>query len=624
MASRNDPGMFPAKTPDQLPDERQGTLARWRLILGKKAEEQGISGVGAGFAGLFGKGAGGGGNGDAGAGGETGEGTGSGYGQEGEEEMLDELLAEAMEDLEGEGAGDEGTIPETGEPGTGDQPGTSASGQNPPGGQQPGPAPGMDQSSKGKGHGSRADRKGRASTRAGGTPGAGKPGGKPGGAPGAMPGAGEGVGAGGSAAGAIPGQGMGKPGGRPTPGGGARHGGVAGKPGGKPGHGSQGGQAGRRGAPGTRAPGNTEGKPGQAGQPRPGRAPGGPGQAGKARAMQRFNDLDNTLEFVYNPDKTRGAGLSSSGLSIPKWLENVKELFPGQAKEVLEKDLIKKSNIADLIRNPELFEKVEPSIDMVKTIISLKHMLPADVKAVARKVVARVVEDLKDKLKTEVERHIIGAIKRDVHTPVKIFRNIDWRQSIRRNMKNYDPPKRRIIMAEPRFFSNEKRKKPWQIIVLIDESGSMADSVIYSVVMASIFATLPALHTNLCIFDTRVVDLSDKVQDPVDILMSVQLGGGTDITGAVRYGRSLIKNPKKCIMVVISDFYEGRPAPDLIREFKLVLEGESKVLGLAALGSNARPVYNVPFAKQLKEIGIDVIASTPENLAEIIGRLMSK
>jgi uncharacterized protein with von Willebrand factor type A (vWA) domain len=191
-------------------------------------------------------------------------------------------------------------------------------------------------------------------------------------------------------------------------------------------------------------------------------------------------------------------------------------------------------------------------------------------------------------------------------------------------MKNYDPSKHRIIMAEPRFFSNEKRKKPWQIIVLIDESGSMTDSVIYSVVMASIFATLPALHTNLCIFDTRVVDLSDKVQDPVDILMSVQLGGGTDITGAVRYGRSLIKNPKKCIMVVISDFYDGRPEQDLIREFKLVLEGETKVLGLAALGSDARPVYNAPVAKHLKEIGIDVVASTPENLAEIIGRLMER
>lgn len=362
-------------------------------------------------------------------------------------------------------------------------------------------------------------------------------------------------------------------------------------------------------------PGTGQGKPGQ-GKPGPG--------AGQGAAMQRFNDLDTTLNFVYNPSTERSAGLSSSGLSIPKWLEHVKEFFPGHTKEVLEKDLIKRSNIADLVSNPELFEKIEPSFDMVKTILSLKDMLPADVKAVARRIVERVVKDLMHKLKTEVERHIIGAIKRDIHTPVKIFRNIDWRQSIRRNLKNYNKEKRKLIMSEPRFFSNEKRKKPWQIIVLVDESGSMMDSVIYSVVMASIFGGLPAMHTNLVIFDTRVVDLSEKVADPVDVLMSVQLGGGTDITGAVRYGRTLIKNARKCIMVIISDFYEGRPEADLIRELKLVLEGESKVLGIAALGSDAKPVYNAHVAKELQKVGIDVIASTPEHLAEIIGRLIAR
>ena len=141
-------------------------------------------------------------------------------------------------------------------------------------------------------------------------------------------------------------------------------------------------------------------------------------------------------------------------------------------------------------------------------------------------------------------------------------------------------------MAEPRFFTAEKRKKPWQIVVLVDESGSMGDSIIYSVVMASIFSSLPAIHTNLAIFDTQVVDLSDKLNDPVDVLMSVQLGGGTDITKAVRYGRSLFKNPKKSILVIISDFYEGRSEYDLTKELKQVLEGETKVLGIAALGFN--------------------------------------
>jgi len=345
---------------------------------------------------------------------------------------------------------------------------------------------------------------------------------------------------------------------------------------------------------------------------------------GDGSGMGILTTIDQTLDMVYETSqKKRSAGLGGSNLSIPKWLENVKELFPTSTREMLEKDLIKSSNISELVNHPELFEKVEPSIDMVKTIISLKHMLPERVKEAAKKVVKRVVDELRDKLKTQVEKHIIGALKRNMHSPLKVFRNIDWKQSIQRNLKNYDPNLKKMIMAEPRFFSNERRKKAWQIIVLVDESGSMGDSVIYSVVMASIFSSLPSLHTNLIIFDTQVVDLSSRVDDPVDVLMAVQLGGGTDITKAVRYGQQLIKNPKKALMVIISDFFEGRPENELTKAIKHVTEGGTKILGLASLGSNAKPYYNKNYAKKLNSLGVDVIASTPESLAEIIAKLIN-
>lgn len=338
----------------------------------------------------------------------------------------------------------------------------------------------------------------------------------------------------------------------------------------------------------------------------------------------KFKDIDNTLDLVYNTSQEkRGANLGSSRLSIPKWIENVKNFFPNKAKEVLENDLIKKSKLSDLIKHPELFEKVEPSLEMVKTILSLKNMLSPNVKDAARRVVKKAVDQIKKHLKTEVEKHIIGAIKRDSHTPIKVFRNIDWKQSIMRNLKHYDLKNRKLIMAEPRFFTNEKRRKAWQIIVLVDESGSMADSVIYSVIMASIFSSLPAVHTNLIIFDTKVVDLSRNIDDPVDILMSVQLGGGTDITKAVRYGQTLIKKPKKAIMVIISDFYEGRPEYDLIKALRHILEGGTRILGIASLASNARPFYNRRLAKEISKLGIDVIASTPESFPEILARLMN-
>lgn len=342
----------------------------------------------------------------------------------------------------------------------------------------------------------------------------------------------------------------------------------------------------------------------------------------KKKGGNKFQEIDQTLSLVYHTGGKRGAGLEKSHPNIPKWIENVKKFFPKESKEVLEKDLVKKSDIAVIFQHPELFEKVEPSLEMVKAILSLKHMMPEKVKEAARQIVKKVVEDLKDKLKTQVEKHIIGAIKRDTHTPLKVYRNIDWKQSIRRNLKHYDPKLTKLIMAEPRFFSNEKRKKAWQIIVLVDESGSMADSVIYSVVTAAIFASIPAVISNLVIFDTQVVDLTPKIHDPVDVLMSVQLGGGTDITQAVNYGRSLIKNPKKTIMVVISDFFEGRNINDLTIALRQVLEGGTKILGLAALGSNAEPYYNREYGKEMKKLGIDVLACTPEKLSETIAHLM--
>lgn len=341
--------------------------------------------------------------------------------------------------------------------------------------------------------------------------------------------------------------------------------------------------------------------------------------------LDKLKRMDDTLDLVYGEgvDQKRSAGLGPGNLSIPNWIEYVKELFPKESKEVLEKDLVERSDIKDIIANPELFEKVEPSLEMVKTIINLKDMLPENVKDIARKLVKKVVEDLRDKFKDGVEKHIIGAIKRDKHTPIKVFRNIDWKESIRRNLKHYDSNLKKLIMAEPRFFSAEKKKKPWQIVILIDESGSMTNSIIYSVVIASIFASLPAVHTNLVIFDTKVVDLSDRIDDPVEVLMTVQLGGGTDITKAVRYGQSLIKNPKKTIMVIISDFYEGRSYDLLTKALKDLLEGQTKILGIAALDYNNEPMYNRDYAKFMNTIGIDLLACTPNNLPEIIAKLMT-
>ncbi|MFX0075437.1 MAG: VWA domain-containing protein [Candidatus Hermodarchaeota archaeon] len=530
--------IFAEETVTSLPEDKREAIDRWRLILGKDAEDHDFN---------FSddepsdqeqeqdEGEGEEGEGEEGEG-EEGEGEGEGEGDEGQDEGEGE-----SEEGEGEGEGEEKEG--EGEEGEGEGEGEEGEGE--------GEEEGEEQEGKGSkklGKGGKKPGKGGKGMGVGKGMGAGK----------AM-GAGKGMGTG-----KAMGAGMGKGGGKPS---GARQ---------------------------------------------------------KGFNKEKLMEMDDTLDLVYggSEDQRGSAGLGPSNLSIPDWIENVKEFFPTDAKEVLEKDLVERSDIKDIIANPELFEKVEPSLEMVKTIISLKHLLPNEVKDVARNVVRKVVENLKDKFKDDVEKHIIGAIKRDIHTPVKVYRNVDWKDSIRRNLKNYDPNSKKLIMAEPRFYSAEKKKKPWQIVILIDESGSMTDSIIYSVVIASIFATLPAVHTNLVIFDTQVVDLSDRIDDPVEVLMTVQLGGGTDITKAVQYGHSLIKNPKKTIMVLISDFYEGGSYHRLTETIKQVLEGQTKILGIAALDYNNEPMYDRDYAKTLNSLGIDVIASTPNNLPEIIAKLM--
>jgi hypothetical protein len=327
---------------------------------------------------------------------------------------------------------------------------------------------------------------------------------------------------------------------------------------------------------------------------------GSNGVPGLEVGAETLRDIDQAVNFVYQPPGTekRGADLGGSQLTIPLWLDKVSALFPRQAKEILEKDFIRSAPVSQLLDHPELMEKVEPTMDMVKVILALKNKLPDQVKSAARLIVRRVVEQLTKVLKQAVLRALVGKVQRTSHTPVKSFRNIDWKRTIRRNLKNYDSDKRQIVVTEPVFYNSERKDKAWHIITLMDESGSMVDSVIYASILASIFASIPSFRASLAAFDTQVVDLSHQIHDPVDVLMSVQLGGGTDITNAVRYAHGLVKDARK------------------------TLDAGLKVLGVAALGSDARPNFNYKLSKEMNKIGIDVVYCTPEHLPEIMVKLL--
>ena len=203
-----------------------------------------------------------------------------------------------------------------------------------------------------------------------------------------------------------------------------------------------------------------------------------------------------------------------------------------------------------------------------------------------------------------------------------MFRNLDIKTTLRRNLANFDADSDKLFVDRLFFFAAERKKKPWHVIVVVDQSGSMLESAIFSAVMASIFAELPAVKTSLVLFDTQVVDLSDQVGQPVDVLLNIQLGGGTDITMALQYAAQLIRQPQRTIVVLITDFFEGRPEGDLIAQTRLMADGGTRMIGLGALGYDARPAYNKQTAGKLRKVGMDILVCTPEKLAECMAEII--
>lgn len=320
--------------------------------------------------------------------------------------------------------------------------------------------------------------------------------------------------------------------------------------------------------------------------------------------------------------KDRQGGRGGSTMTVPEWVDQVHELFPNQAKEVLEKEMVKRRGFRELLEQPKLLEKVEPNMELVKTLLTHKDLLNPQTRVLARKIIEKVVEELKQKMRLQVETAITGAIRRDRHSPRKVFRNLDLKTTLRRNLHNYNQERGKLLVDRLYFFGAEQKKRPWHIIVTVDQSGSMLDSAIFSAVMASIFAELPAVRTSLVLFDTQIVDLSDQVGQPVDVLLTIQLGGGTDITQALEYSHQLVREPQRTIVVVITDFYEGRAEEDLVRQVRTMSESGIRMIGLGALGYNARPEYCRQTAKKCRKVGMDILVCTPEKLAECMAQII--
>jgi len=345
----------------------------------------------------------------------------------------------------------------------------------------------------------------------------------------------------------------------------------------------------------------------------------GAGRAGTLDAV------DEALAWLYGrreagADETdareRHGGDGASQLTVPEWINRIHELFPNETIERLERDAIERYGIEEVVTNPEVLERATPNAALLQAVLRTKHLMNPQVLALARRLVAQVVRELIEKLAREMQRAFSGTRRRQGLSPRGAMNQFAARETLRRNLKHFDPRSRRLLIEQPLFHTNTRRVlEPWQVLLLVDQSGSMLGSVIHSAVTASCLWGLPGVRTHLVVFDTEIVDLSDAIQDPVEVLMRVQLGGGTDIGRAVGYAADRIEAPRRAIVVVISDFYEGAAEHVLVGHVRALCAQGTRVLGLAALDEQARPEYDRALAARLVEAGAEVGAMTPGQLA---------
>lgn len=334
--------------------------------------------------------------------------------------------------------------------------------------------------------------------------------------------------------------------------------------------------------------------------------------------------MDATLSAIYDGDSSKtgnkkSAGLGASAPNLAKWLTDVRTFFPQDVVSVIQSDAIERKGITKLLFEPETLKNVKPDISMVGTLMALKGQIPEKSKETARILVQSVVDEIIKRMEQNLRRAVTGAINKKAHSPISNISSTDWKRTINRNLKNYDPEKKRIIPEKFYFFERTQRQKKWKIILDIDQSGSMADSIIYSSVMGSIFASMPALETHVIAFDTEVTDLTELCrQDPVDMLFGVQLGGGTDINKSVAYCQNLIENPRKTMFILISDLYEGGVRAGLLRRLLQMHEDGVKVMVLLALSDSGKPDYDEKLGKEISKLGIPCFACTPDRLPELV------
>jgi Mg-chelatase subunit ChlD len=336
--------------------------------------------------------------------------------------------------------------------------------------------------------------------------------------------------------------------------------------------------------------------------------------------------MDKTLAALYSdPENQRKGGLGASAPNVARWLGDIRTYFPTPVVQVMQKDALERLNLRQMLLQPELLESVEADIHLVSMIISLNQVIPEKTRETARMVVRKVVEELEKKLEGPLRQSILGSLNRAMRNRRPRYNEIDWNRTIRANLKHYQAeyktiiPETRIGYGRKKAFSSLR-----EIILCVDQSGSMATSVVYSSICAAVMASLSAVKTSLVVFDTSVVDLTPELNDPVEVLFGTQLGGGTDIEQALAYCQGIVRTPNDTILVLISDLYEGGNHEKLLQRVASLVNSGVQLITLLALSDRGAPVSNHTLAGQFTSLEVPCFACTPDQFPDLMAAAIKR
>jgi Mg-chelatase subunit ChlD len=348
----------------------------------------------------------------------------------------------------------------------------------------------------------------------------------------------------------------------------------------------------------------------------------GEGDTGGDGLSPRDQALDEALEMLYGEGGDEG-DLSDSAPDIARWLGDIREYFPDNVVRIMQRDALDRFKLRRVLEQPELLAAIEPDVNLVADILALRRTMPVQTRETARAVVQQVVDELRQKLTHPLEQAIKGSLDRATRTHRPRFKEINWQRTIYSNLKHYQPDFRTVV-PETLVGYGHKRSSLKDIIIALDTSGSMAQSVVYGSIYAAVLASIPAVTTRLVMFDTSVVDLSEQLSDPVEMLFGIRLGGGTNIDRALAYCQRLITRPQDTVLVLISDLFEGGNKEGMVRRLAELAASGVQVVILLALNDKGAPRFSREIAADLAALGLPAFACTPALFPDLMAAVLEK